>query len=96
MDELAEKIDDLLLAQGDVFVVQLRELIVNELNGAIARQFGTARQAPLWPLEGSLPQHDECPMLFVAEVSPAVPEVLTPESCVPKRKAWSAVSSPAP
>lgn len=56
MDELAEKIDDLLIAQGDMFVEQLRELIVNELGGAIARQFAVAEQAPLWPLEGNRQQ----------------------------------------
>lgn len=61
MDELGEKVDDLLIAQGYVFVEKLRELIADELGEAIARQFGAARQAPLWPLEGNRQQCGECP-----------------------------------
>lgn len=61
MDKLAEKVDDLLITQGDLFVEQLRDLIADELGVAVARQLAPAQQTPLWPLAGTQQQCSGCP-----------------------------------
>lgn len=61
MNDLAEKIDGLLIRQGDIFVEQLRELISSELANAISRQFGVSSiETQLWPPEAGTPSIPCC------------------------------------
>lgn len=58
MNELAVKIDELLIKQGDIFVDELRQLISSELTNAISRQLGTLPiETQLW-----LPEADPSPV----------------------------------